>query len=162
MQKKNAGFSYVEVLAAGALFVIVLLGVLPLTLGARQNLAFAQENQRLSLAATSLSLAVRDLLLSGGQATNESIEILARQFGIENYSVFIFGPGNANMYGSPFHSCDDAGEIALTGFGGLAGSSNSRLIYVVARNDYGAQAGKAISVAMSLGNRSGIWRNAGG
>ena len=162
MQKKKAGFSYVEVLAAGALFVIILLGVLPLTLGARQNMAFARENYRLSLAANSLSLAVRDLVLGGSSITGECVENLAEGFGIENYSVFIFGPNNESRFGSPFHSSEYGEGVSLAGFNNLARGRNSYFVYVVVLNDYYTQAGRAISVATRFNHTSGIWRNAGG
>ena len=162
MQKNRAGFSYVEVLAASALFMIILLGVLPLTLGAGRNLAYARENQRLSLAANSLNLAVRDLVLGGASISDATIENLARGFGVQNYSVFIFGPGGENRHGSPFHSSDEGVGVSLAGFGGLARGSNSSFVYVVVYNDHYAQSGRAISVAINFNHTMGIWRNAGG
>ena len=162
MQKKNAGFSFMEVLAASALFMIILLAVLPLTLGARQNLSYARENHRLGLAATSLSLAVRDLVLGGAPISDTTIENLALDFGVQNYSVFIFGSGIENRHGSSFHSSDYPLSINLTGFESLARSRNSHLIYVIVLNDHNAQAGRAISVAIDFNHTSGIWRNAGG
>ena len=160
MQKKNAGFSYVEVLAASALFVIVLMGVLALTLGARQNLSFARDSQRLGFSANSLSLAVRDLLLGGEQVTGERIENLARGFGIENYSVFIFGSDNGLL--NSFHSSGDGEDIVLAGFGGLAGRSDSRLVYVVVMNEHGVQVGRAVNVAINIGGSSVVWGRLGG
>ena len=162
MQKKKAGFSYIEVLAACALFVIVLTGVLSMTLGARQNLSAARESQRLRLAASSLSLAVRDMMLGGQQVTDASIRSLALSLGIENYSVFIFGPGGENMHGSPFHSSEDGEDISLGGFASLARGRDSQFVYVVARNYYYAQVGRAISVVIDFDHTSGMWRNAGG
>ena len=159
MQKKKAGFSYVEALAAGALFVIILLGVLPLTLGARQNLAFAQENRRLSLAATSLSLAVRDLSLSAQSITNECVKNLARGLGIKNYSVFIYC---SKGIGSHFHSSEDGENVSLTGLVSLTRGQEGRLVYVVVRNDFNTLAGSAISIAVDFNNTTGIWRNARG
>ena len=161
MQKKKAGFSYVEVLAASALFVIILLGVLHLTLGARQNLSLARENQRLSLAANSLSLAVRDLVLGGSSINGESIKNLAEGFGIENYSVFIFGPGESG-HGSSFHSSEDGWQVYLAGFASLAVGKDSQFVYVVVKNDHYAHVGRAISVVIDFDHASGIWRNAGG
>ena len=162
MQKSKAGFSYVEVLAASALFMIILLAVLPLTLGAGRNLAYARENQRLSLAASSLSLAVRDLVLVGGSISDTTIENLARSFGVQNYSVFIFGPGDEHRHGSPFHSSDEGVGISLAGFGGLARGMNSSFVYVIVYNDHYTQAGRGISVAINFNHTMGIWRNAGG
>ena len=164
MQKKKekAGFSYVEVLAAGALFMIVVLGALSLTLGARQNLAFSQENRRLGVAANSLSLAVRDKILGGKAITGESINTLAEGIGIENYSVFIVGANGEHMSGSPFHSSEDVLGVNLSGFEGLARGKDSRFVYVVVYNDYYVQLGRAISVAIGFDHTSGIWRNAGG
>ena len=162
MQKKKAGLSYVEVIAAGALFMIILLGVLPLMLGAGRNLSYARDNQRFSLAANSLSLAVRDMVLSGASISNETVMAAANGFGVVNYSVFIFGPGGDSRFGSPFHSCDEAQGISLAGFQNLSGGRDSHLVYVVVMNDYHAVAGRAISVAISVNRASGIWRNARG
>ena len=162
MQKKKAGFSYIEVLAASALFMIILLAVLPLTLGTGRNLSYARENQRLSLAASSVSLAVRDLVLAGAPISDETIENLARGFGVQNYSVFIFGPGGESRLGSPFHSSPRNESISLAGFGGLASGSSSSFVYVVVYNGYYTQAGRAISVAINFNHTTGIWRNAGG
>ena len=162
MQKTKAGFSYVEVLMASALFAIVLLGVLSLTLGARQNIAFARENQRLSMAASSLSLAVRDLALSGVPITYVSINNLAQRFGVENYSVYVFGVNGEHRPGSPFHSSEYSESINLSGFWSIARGRESYFVYVVVRNDHDAPVGRAISVAIGLNHTSGIWRNAGG
>ena len=162
MQKKKAGFSYVEMLAAAALFMIVLLGVLPLTLGARQNTAFARENLQLYLAADSLSLAVRDLILGGAAITDERIRGLAQGFGVINYCVYIFGPGGEARHGSPFHSSSGGCGASLTGFEGITRGREGLLVYVVTRNDYFARAGRAISVVIDFEQSSGIWRNAGG
>ena len=158
MQKKKAGFSYVEVLAAGALFMLILTAALNLTLGARQNLSFARENQRLGLLANSLSLAVRDLLLGGTTITDESVENLARGLGIRNYGLFIFGPDNRLL--KSFHSSDVGWAINLSGFGDLAGGSY--LVYVVVLNNYDVEVGRAISVVMDLGQNSVMWGSPGG
>ena len=159
MQKKNAGFSYVEVLAAGALFVIVLLGVLPLTLVARQNLSLARENLRLSHAADSLSLAVRDMLIAGTPVTAQGVSNLAQALGVDNYSVFIFNQNNAHVMGSPFHSCEEFNTYQLTGFNNLAICGNSRLVYVIVRNEHNVHAGRAISTVLDFRRPSGIWRS---
>ena len=161
MQKNKAGFSYVEVLAAGTLFVIILLGVLPLTLGARQNLAFAQENLRLSLAANSLSLAVRDLVLGGVAVTATSIENLALGLGVENYSVYIIGSYGDGL-NSFFHSSEDGYRPSLSGLESLSRGRGSRFVYVVVYNQYLAPAGRAINVVIDFDHQAGIWRNAGG
>ena len=157
---KKTGFSYVEVLAASALFLIILLGVLPLALGARQNLAYAQNNQRLSLAAGSLSLAVRDMVIAGSPVSDEAIENLALAFGVQNYSVFIFGPGGENRFGSPFHSSSEGQSMSLSGFGSLSAGISSSLIYVVIYSEHYTQAGRAISVAINHCHTTGIWRDA--
>ena len=159
MQKTNAGFSYVEVIAACALFVIILMAVLPLTLGARQNLALAQENRRLSLAATSLSLAVRDLSFGALALTDENIRNLALGFGVENYSIHIF---NSDGIGSHFHSSENIENMSLAGFVSLNRGTNSRFIYVVVRNRYNTKVGSAISVAIDYNHTSGIWRSTRG
>ena len=162
MQKKNAGFSYVEVLAASALFVIVLLVALTLTLGVGQNLTFARQNRSLSLAANSLSLAVRDMVLSETQISSDIIRNLAGGLGIENYCVFIFMPNGSFSHGSPFQSCETNKIAAFSGFGTLAGSRDGRLVYVIVRNDYNKEVGRSLSLAIDFDNKSGIWRNAGG
>ena len=151
-----------EVLAAGALFMIILLGVLPLIVGAGRNLAYARENQRLSLAADSLSLAVRDMVLAGTVVTHERIENLARGLGVDNYRVFIFGINDNLILSSPAILLEGETIYNLTGFGSLAICSNSRLIYVIVRNEHNAQAGRSISTALDFRRPAGIWRNPGG
>ena len=162
MKKKSAGFSYVEVLAAGALFVIILVGALSLTLRTGQNLSFARDSQRIGLSANSISLAVRDMVLGNEQISCDSIRKLARGFGVERYSVFIFTPNGGYSHGSPFHSCENSENIAVSGFGTLAWGKDGRFVYVIVRNDYDNEVGRAVSLAIDIIHTSGIWRNARG
>ena len=162
MQKKNAGFSYVETLAASALFAIILLGVLNLILGARQNIAFARESLKMNMAANSFALTLRDKILRSEDITSEKINDLAHGFGITHYSVYILNRNGGNIYGSPFRSHEEIMNINLSGFDSLTINQKSSFILVIVLNENFVQIGRAISIAAYFCNTSGIWRNADG
>ena len=160
MQKTKKGFSYVEMIAATALFGIVMLGALSLGYAAARNLVAASENIRLDMAASGIGLAVRDYVLDRVPLSEELLTGLGQTFGAENFRISIVGPGGEHRHGSPFVVGSAKQGSADIRFPGMAG--DGVLVYVEVMNAHGAVVGRTLYFATPLGRASGLWRNAGG
>ena len=157
MQKKN-GFSYMEVLVALALFIIVFLASLPLMLSIGQNIGAAERHGQKNLAATGIGLAVRDIINESGGITKSAIIGFANRFYVQNYSVFVLRPDGAHALGSPFHSGESGGSISIGGFSHFVKNNNSLVVVVLVRNDFDVVVGKSVQMAIDYDRNTGLMR----
>ena len=104
--KKTRGFSYLEVLIAGALFAIALLAVIPVMSNAARNMIYAQEAYAGHLQAQRLMLVIREELLTENPTPQSRAVSYAR--GEFNFSVRILG-----RYANAFHSTPPPHDIEI-------------------------------------------------
>jgi len=97
MNKSRAGFSYLEILIALALFAIVLVAVLPTLLQAGRNMGYAESYYHGHLTAQELMLAVRDALIDGDDMEYAAFD-LAQLRDISYYRIWLSGQNNAEIY----------------------------------------------------------------
>ena len=117
MNKSRAGFSYLEILIALALFAIVLVAVLPTLLQAGRNMGYAESYYRGHLTAQELMLAVRGALIDGNDIEYAAFD-LAQLRDISYYRVWLSGVNHAEIYapGAPIAAIDLQNELVpLTG-----------------------------------------------
>ena len=110
--KSRAGFSYMEILIALALFAIALVAVLPTLLQAGRNLEYAESYYRGHLVAQEIMLTARDAL----QSDTEYPVFMLRD--ASYYRVWFRGEINTELYspGAPVTAIDLRNELApLTG-----------------------------------------------
>jgi len=144
--KKCAGFSYMEVIIAFALFGIVLIAVLPSISQAIRNMAYAQSHYTSHLAAQSIVLAVRETLAVNQdlQTLQTVVENYAYMLGITYYTIQIFCP--ISMSTISFYSAGVPNiDISLAGSVGVI---DMPTIIVVIWNVYGHIAGRAVGMGM--------------
>jgi len=112
MSKSRAGFSYIEILLALALFAIALVAVLPTLLQSGRNLEYAESYYRGHLVAQEIMLTARDALIND----EEHPVFMLRDVGY--YRVWFRGQNNAELYspGAPATIIGLHNELApLTG-----------------------------------------------
>lgn len=97
MSKYRAGFSYLEILIALALFAIVLVAVLPTLLQAGRNMGYAESYYRGHLIAQELMLAVRDALVDGGDVEYAAFDH-AQLRDISYYRIWLSSENVAEIY----------------------------------------------------------------
>jgi len=139
--KRQKGFSYIEILIAMALFSILIAVALPTLIQAARNMDISQEHYWHHLAAQSIMLAVRDSLLHGGILENAA-QSMADAHDVEFYTVSIFGENTISFssYESP------PADILLTSQ--LAPFMGEVSFVVVAVwNSEGILTGRAVGVA---------------
>jgi len=142
MNKKNtAGFSYVEILVALAMFFIMLSAVLPSLLQAGRNMEFAESYYVGHLSAQEIMLVVRDAILDGDDPQSVAV-CFAEERNISNYRVWIFGE-DEHQFGSA-----NVPAIDVTLESGLVSTGNNSVIIVAVWNSIGHLVGRAVGVAM--------------
>ena len=134
--KTTRGFSYLEVLIAGALFSIALLAVIPVMASAARNMIFAQEAYAGHLQAQRLMLAIRENLLTDEPDPEAHATTYAD--GNFNFSVRIYGR-NATI----FHSCPEQ-DATLTIDVNPIMQTHASTIFVVVWDDDNQILGRAI------------------
>jgi prepilin-type N-terminal cleavage/methylation domain-containing protein len=92
VKKVSAGFSFLEIIIATALFGILLVAALPLLNQSARNFAYAREGHDAHLAAQGVMLAVRDAGDISAATT------AASRFGAETYGVWIFSENNTEIF----------------------------------------------------------------
>jgi len=127
MNKLRAGFSYMEILIALALFAIALVAVLPTLLQAGRNLGYAESYYRVHLTAQELMFAVRDALIDGDDVEHVAFSH-AQLRDISYYRVWLRGVSNVEIYspGAPQAVTDLQNELA---------GHNTAIIVMVWDND---------------------------
>jgi len=133
--KKSGGFSYVEVLVAVALFVILLASVLPLMTMAGRNMTDALELYEAHLAANSLMLTTRDNI--GNTDLPQKIENQAELLNIEDFTVWILGEESLS-----FGTASDFSPTVTSSFSQTSG----HIIVAVVRDEAGNIIGRAVGV----------------
>ncbi|MCL2188608.1 MAG: prepilin-type N-terminal cleavage/methylation domain-containing protein [Defluviitaleaceae bacterium] len=88
--KNHAGFTYIEIIVALALFAITLAAVLPVLSHAGRNMAYAQEGYIAHLRANHLVLLVRDALHMGENAQDYALAYSAAR-GNFPFTVWVGG-----------------------------------------------------------------------
>jgi len=130
-KKRKIGFSYMEMLMALALFVILLAVALPLLAQGGRNLAYSAASYQAHLNAQNIMIAVR-----GGEH-NFAFD------GIGEYSVWIHSRDDTVT----FHSKNaPVANLLVSGFSSMSVYGDSRVIYVIVWDDSGNPAGRAIGV----------------
>ena len=157
MRKKN-GFTFIEILVALALFSIVLLVALSLTIAVVQNLGVAESHGQKNLAANGMALAVRESLSMSKSVTSSAIQGFANRFGVQDYSVFVFSPNGTHTLGSPFHSRATVGNFTISGFAPFVKGNNSRVVVVLIHNNYGKVVGKSLQIFIEYDKKTGLMR----
>ena len=155
MQKYTGGFSYIEMLVAMGLFLLVLLAVLSFTAATGQNLRTAREIYQKSLAANGIALYVRDMLLRYQEINKDSIHHAANRFSIKYYAVYIFDANGNNILGTH----ENNKPVFVYGFDELALSKGGFVIFVVTKNSSLHPVGRAVHIALKTPNGDNlIWR----
>jgi len=126
MNKSRAGFSYVEILIALALFAIALVAILPTLLQAGRNLGYAESYYRGHLTAQELMFTVRDALIDGTDIEYTVFDH-AQLREISYYRVWLIGQNDAEIYipGAPKVAIDLQNELVP-----LAGHSTVIIVAV--------------------------------
>ena len=129
--KQNAGFSYVEVIVATALFVILLASALSLITAAARNAERAESLYETHLAANSLMQVTRDNITSPDLASNISSRAL--DMDIQNYTIWVIKDNQIFTFGDIFYDMPN-----------VSGSFSGDLIIAVIRDDDGEMIGRAV------------------
>ena len=156
-KKRGSGFTYAEVIVATAIFAIAVAGGLSLSMAAARNLALARRGAELSMAANSIALALRDMILVGDEPDAEAVRALAESRGAPNYRIHVLASCGAHMFGSPYRS-RGSGDGADTAIAGTVHGGAYALVYVETLNDFSAVAGRALCFAVDLGVSEDFWR----
>ena len=93
---KSKGISYVEVLVAMGLLVILLAGALPMLQQAGRNMQFAQSHYEGHLLAQSMAIHIR-MGLENGQSPEHIGATFAHQHGVDGYQVWLLGQSPAQF-----------------------------------------------------------------
>lgn len=97
MSKNRAGFSYIEVLIAMALFAVALVAVLPTLLQAGRNMEYAESHYIGHYTAHEIMLTVRDALIDGSNL-EDAILTKAVLRNVSYYRVWLRGVYNVDIY----------------------------------------------------------------
>ena len=147
MNKKRGGFSYIEILLALGLFVILLAAVLPTLLQAVRNMGFATTYYQTHLLAHAIMLDIRDDLLDGAlpqtAAANASNHAANRE--IPRYLVWVYD-ASYNQYS---HGNGPDAQLSLTS-AGLSVVGGGYMIVVTIWDDEDNMTGRAIGAANPL------------
>jgi len=138
MNKKRGGFSYIEIIIALAMFMILLAVALPSVLQSGRNMELAESHYGFHLSAQAIMLAVRDAL-QDGECPQNTAAVYANKHGVNLYGVWVLGANGENMFYS-----DNVPNITVGIFGEVLMGRD--VVVVVVWNDIGYIAGRAVGV----------------
>ena len=156
--KPQGGFSYLEILIAGAVFAVVSVVAIQSVLQAGWNLALAERNHAAHLGAQHVMLGVRDFVTDEAMTygiTNishhdfsEAVSTYASLNGLDRVSVWIRGAVHLEVHFSEGFAISDA-PIFSTAFSDTRAAfiGHSAAIYVITWNEHGHISGYAVGVA---------------
>ena len=147
--KARAGFSYMEVLIALALFTIALIVALPVLTMSGRNLAYAQDTYAAHLAAQRLMLIARDALADGVDPVSMTVQHAA-DGNYHGFHLWIFAPGGGIQV--VFHSEGAPEAEAAIIASAVPELANFYTIMVVVWNEWGHAAGQAIGLLKGESN----------
>jgi len=137
-KKSTAGLSYLEIVIAFALLMVVVAAVFPTISQAARNMEYAQSHYVAHRNASSIMLAVRDAVADGDNVHHAALN-LVDSFGVESFSVWISGDSLTEISSD----CAPQANIQLT-----PSSPYVTTIIIAIWNEHGYLAGHAIGAAI--------------
>ena len=147
--KSTKGFSYIDILAALALFSITMVVALQLMTATRLNIDKARDCYVSNLAANSIGLSIRDAILNRDPIC---VQTLADSYGVRSVAVHIFDGSGANAHGSPHHLGSVTSTVSVEGFLEFSRNFWGHLIFVSVGES------RSVHFAIDYDDTGSLWR----